>query len=77
MECSGAANLWPRPTGPVSFSGDFVNFLPRDVSFAVDNRTPPETKVVCTYRTLKAQALSILCETRTTFQDTDLIRDII
>ena len=53
MECSGAANLWPRPTGPVSFSGDFVNFLPRDVSFAVDNRTPPETKVVCTYRTLK------------------------
>ena len=45
MECNGAANLWPRPTGPVSFSGDFLNFLPRDVSFVVDNRTPPETKV--------------------------------
>ena len=45
MECNGAANLWPRPTGPVSFSGDFFNFLPRDVSLAVDIRSPSETKV--------------------------------
>ena len=45
MECGGSANLWPRPTGPVSLSGNFVNFLPRDVSFVVDQRTPPGARV--------------------------------
>ena len=45
MECNGAANLWPRPTGPLSLSADFVNFLPRDVYFAVDSETPAEAKV--------------------------------